>query len=215
MSELRYTLVSDGSSDKALIPVLDWLIRQSGYNGDFEGECCDFRLFRRREGSNVLAAKIRYGLRLYPCDILFVHRDAERASRAKRLQEIKDALAEVFPGSQGKTWVPVVPVRMTEAWLLFDEPAIRRAAGNPHGTEALGMPDLRTLERVPHPEELLRTVIVQATGLNARRLENFNIGRSILEITQHVHDFSRLRGLKAFVRLESDIRQLFMNPGPP
>ena len=31
----------------------------------------------------------------------------------------------------------IVPVRMTEAWLLLDESAIRRVAGRPHGDEPL------------------------------------------------------------------------------
>ena len=30
MSELRYTLVADGSSDAALLPILDWLLIQNG-----------------------------------------------------------------------------------------------------------------------------------------------------------------------------------------
>jgi hypothetical protein len=39
--------------------------------------------------------------------------------------------------------IPVVPVRMTEAWLLADEFAIRSAPGNPNGTQSLDLPDLR------------------------------------------------------------------------
>lgn len=30
MDKLRYTLVSDGSSDAALIPILHWLLKQNG-----------------------------------------------------------------------------------------------------------------------------------------------------------------------------------------
>lgn len=29
MQELRYTLLADGSSDRALLPILTWLLRQS------------------------------------------------------------------------------------------------------------------------------------------------------------------------------------------
>ncbi len=30
MSELRYTLLADGSSDRALLPMLTWALRQQG-----------------------------------------------------------------------------------------------------------------------------------------------------------------------------------------
>lgn len=38
--------------------------------------------------------------------------------------------------------IPVIPVRMTEAWLLGHELSIRSAAGNPNGSENLELPDL-------------------------------------------------------------------------
>ena len=210
MTELHYTLVSDGSSDKALIPVLDWLIRQCDYQGYLQGECCDFRLFRSASRS-VLAEKIRYALILYPCDVLFIHRDAEKASPAKRVQEIANALNQVFARSIRKPSVCVVPVRMTEAWLLFNENAIRRAAGNPSGRGPLHLPDLRTLESLPDPKEVLRNLIRQATGLGARRQEAFPISQSILQIAQYIDDFSPLRSLNAFRQLESDVHILIAN----
>lgn len=33
MNELRYTLLSDGPSDRALLPILTWLLRQNGVTG--------------------------------------------------------------------------------------------------------------------------------------------------------------------------------------
>jgi hypothetical protein len=38
--------------------------------------------------------------------------------------------------------VCVVPVRMMEAWLLIDEMAIRRVAGNPNGRIPIELPVL-------------------------------------------------------------------------
>lgn len=37
MNEIRYTLLSDGSSDKALLPILTWLLRLHGV------ECAIFK----------------------------------------------------------------------------------------------------------------------------------------------------------------------------
>src|SRR5690606_18674132 len=78
-----------------------------------------------------LVERLTSSVRLYPCDVLVVHRDAERDPVDLRLAEIERARSSArIEGSL----VPVVPVRMTEAWLLFDESAIRRAADNPNGT---------------------------------------------------------------------------------
>ena len=38
---------------------------------------------------------------------------------------------------------------MTEAWLLFDESAIRVVAGNPNGKNPLNIPDLSVVEQIP------------------------------------------------------------------
>ncbi len=45
--------------------------------------------------------------------------------------------------------VPVVPVRMTEAWLVLDEAEIRRVAGRPASTNGLGVPPIGTVDPGP------------------------------------------------------------------
>jgi hypothetical protein len=212
MIPLTYTIVGDGTSESALIPMLDWLIRQSGYNGELQGQCCDFRLFRRTQG-NLLAQRIEYGLRLYPCDLLFVHRDAERASRQKRVQEITVALNSLFTSSLSTPSVCVIPIRMTETWLLFDEASIRRAAGNPNGSVTLLLPDLVTLEKLARPKGILYALIKKATELPSHRRESFPVNSSAKRISQYIKDFSPLRSLSAFAALELDTCNIIHNQG--
>lgn len=50
--ELSYTLITDGSSDQALIPILDWVIAANGFTGIVSGEWCDFRLLKRSSNSS-------------------------------------------------------------------------------------------------------------------------------------------------------------------
>ena len=72
--------------------------------------------------------------------MLFVHRDADSSQESssagpeRRYDEVARAVADA---SYDGAWVGIVPVRMTEAWLLLDESAIRRVAGRPHGDEPL------------------------------------------------------------------------------
>jgi hypothetical protein len=86
-------------------------------------------------------------------DLIVVHRDSDRDGRAARLEEISSAVEQVTPGVP---WVPMIPVRMTEAWLLLNESEIRDVAGNPNGRMPLGLPRPQEVERIPDPKQLLR-----------------------------------------------------------
>jgi predicted ATPase len=68
---------------------------------------------------------------------LFVHRDAERELLEKRVAEIHSVVSEAAQTKLVPPVVCVIPVRMQEAWFLFDESALRRAAGNPNGKQPL------------------------------------------------------------------------------
>jgi hypothetical protein len=107
--------------------------------------------------------------------------------------------------------VCVVPVQMTEAWLLFDESAIRLAAGNPNGKNPLNLPDLSIIEQIPDPKEILFRILREASGLKGRRLKKFNMAQSRIRITELVCDFAPLRKLNAFQRFEKDISTLKRN----
>ena len=165
---LRYTLVSDGPTDRVLIPIIDWVLDQipSLFERGVQSEIADPRELSRGSG---LSGKISSALDLYPCDLLFVHRDAESsddAIRRRRLEEIHEAMQ-----SHSICYVPIVPVRMTEAWLLIDRAAICEAAGNPHSGAALLLPPLRRLEDQPDPKTLLHELLAAACELHGQRLK--------------------------------------------
>ena len=119
---LRATLVTDGTSDVVLLPVLQWLMRQLT-RADFEIRWADPRAFPEKPRN--LTARLTVAMQEYPCQLLFVHRDAEKQDPGVRYREIEAA------NRTGRSHVCVVPVRMQEAWLLHDETALREAAGRP------------------------------------------------------------------------------------
>jgi hypothetical protein len=202
MKELRYTLVSDGSSDRALIPVLNWILRQYKVGFALQSAWADLR--RIPKPIRDLKARIQWALELYPCDILFVHRDAERMQRIQRVWEIEQALSALDTRTQQPA-ICVVPVRMTEAWLLFDEAAVRRAAGNPNGRQSLQLPPLVQLEQLPDPKSILHDLLRQASGRTGRRLKTFSVGDSVRMVAEYTSDFSPLRALPAFEALEGAV----------
>jgi hypothetical protein len=205
MNELRYTLLSDGSSDDALIPLLTWLLREHHVERAIQSTWAD--LWRLRKPPKILPDRIKYSLDLYPCDLLFVHRDAESYPRKARINEIRKAIAK----SQLTSVPPaicVVPVRMQEAWFLFDEIALRKAAGNPAGKQPLSLPPIAALEQIPDPKSKLYEILREASGLYGRRRKQLPVVTLTRRIAEFTDDFSLLRALPAFKALEADIEEV-------
>ncbi|HET6385307.1 MAG TPA: hypothetical protein VFJ58_18090 [Armatimonadota bacterium] len=159
-----------------------------------------------------LEQRISWTLELYPCMLLFVHRDAEHDPRERRVREIMAAI-EALNGLDSLPVVCVVPVRMQEAWLLTDEIAIRRAAGNPNGGAAITLPSIKKLESLPDPKTVLHTMLREASGLHGRRLRQFNEHSTARLVVDHCEGFSALRELSAFAALESDVKRIVRRLG--
>jgi hypothetical protein len=155
---------------------------------------------RARDGSG-LEGKIRAAIQEAPCDILFIHRDAEKEPLEERLREIKKALRNIDHVS-----VPIVPVRMMEAWLLFDIAAIRHAADNPNSRIRLTLPRVRDLEQVVDPKKQLNDLLCIASEKSGRRLGQFkrDLASRVYLVAEIIRDFSPLRDLQAFSKFEAE-----------
>lgn len=203
---LRATLVTDGTSDVVLLPVLQWLIMQLT-RVEFEIRWADPRAFPEKPGS--LAARLVAAIQEYPCQLLFVHRDAEKQDPHVRYREIEAA------NRTGRSHVCVVPVRMQEAWLLHDEAALRKAAGRPTGTEELGLPPAHRWDRLADPKRVLHEALRVANGAKGRRAKSFKPGRAAHRLANLITDWTPLRTLVAFAQLEADTRTALEQLGVP
>jgi len=206
MSALRFTLVTDGSADAVLLRPLRWLLMENGVVRPIEAAWADLRALPKPPAQ--LVDKIRSALDLYPCDLIFVHRDAEKEPRENRIAEIRRSVFQVSSGlfTRPHPHVCAVPVRMTEAWFLFDESKIRRAAGNPAGNSKLSLPPISKVESLPDPKETLRELIIQATELPPRRLKKIKLEQAVHRLAELIEDFSPLRQLPAFRQLENELK---------
>jgi hypothetical protein len=204
-------LISDGSSDVMLVPILDWLLRQYVQVAN-PVQWVNFRDLQNPP--DTLEDKIRVIISSKPVDLLFIHRDAERQSPDQRRTEIQNALGLAQKKqAQIPPVVSVIPVRMTEAWMLFDEMAIRKAAGNPNSKVQLDLPEINQLERLPDPKQVLYALLKVATERSGRRREQFKPERDVHRIAEYITDFSPLRKLFAFQALESDLQELINTQG--
>lgn len=199
MKRVTATLVTDGSSDKLLAPLIE-LLFSAHTELAYQVNCA--------EGlpplSSGLTARIDSALELFPCDFLFVHRDAEGVEASLRQQEIETNWSN---SQQTATLICVIPVRMTEAWLIANEAPIRSAAGNPNGTESLGLPALKNIESLPDPKEILFAALKAASGLSASRKRRFNPHQFRHRVSELTDDLEPLRKLSSFRHLEAQIQK--------
>lgn len=199
MKRVTATLITDGSSDRLLAPLIELL---------FDAHTEHAYQVRYAEGlppqSHGLTARIDAALDLYPCDILFVHRDAERVEVPVRQREIESHWVQ---SSQAAVLICVIPVRMTEAWLVVDDAPIRAAVGNPNGTDPLGLPAIKDIESLPEPKEVLFAALKTATGWGPTRKRSFKPDKFRHRVSELTDDLTPLRKLKSFQHLESQVRE--------
>lgn len=213
MTTLRLTLVSEGRTDANLLPIIEWCLKRSGGVSICEGRRAKF--WRLPEKPRGLVDQLIRAVELFPCEVLFVHRDADRESPETRVSQIREAFNGLVSSGVELPAVAVIPVRMLEAWLCFDEQAIRHAAGNPNGRTPLQLPPLKRIESRPMPKEDLANALRLASELPGRRLKKFDVQSAFWRIVDHIDDFSPLQELPAFQTFERAIRDLRANGWKP
>ena len=172
---MQCLLVCEGTSDAPLASHIELLLGNHGYG------TVDFNI---STDGRRLVDKLRNGLDMAPhYDLIFVHRDADRAGADVRHREITEAVQQVGFDSQ---WVGIVPVRMTEAWLILQEQAIRHAVRKAHGRATLNLPTPVEAERMADPKTILDIALLDASDERGRRRKGIqrqlpNLRRQLLE----------------------------------
>lgn len=208
MTGLTYTLIGDGTSDRLLEHPIRWALASLGVRVE-QGQWADLRLASSRP--KTLAERAALALELYPADLLFVHRDAENAGRPARLDEIRRAVAAVTAPH-----VAIVPVRMTEAWFLHDEAAIRRASGNPGGTAPLALPSPSRVESDSNPKATLEAALLNASELAGRRRQKrkAEFPQMRARTAELIDDFEPLRQTPSFAAFLDELAAALAPLGP-
>jgi hypothetical protein len=166
---LTGVFVAEGSSDAPLADIVETLFLERGYRLRLTRP--DFALLPKV--AKDLTSRLEACVRMLgeTVDVVVVHRDADGAGPDARRQEI-DSAARLCRA--GRLLVPVIPVRMTEAWLLLDESSIRVVAGNPTGRVGLSLPKTHQAERIADPKAALRRALIEAASVTGRRRDRLD-----------------------------------------
>jgi Domain of unknown function (DUF4276) len=202
----RITLLAEGSSDAALLPIISWLWEQHFPNDLIELQFAD--LSSTTLGSKCVADRLPHAIDLFPSEILLIHRDADREPPQNRRKEIEAAIKRLPASVLKPRFIFVIPVRMSEAWMLTDVSAIRKAAGNPNGKKPLVLPQPNKIEGLPDPKKTLYNLLTEAKELGPQRRASFHPQKAALLVTGHSKDFSILRRLPSFQKLEAEISKI-------
>lgn len=197
--------VCEGPSDMPLAAIVETLFVERG--AQMRLSTPDYSLLAKKVSKSV-ESRIRAGLELVGknVDLVVIHRDADNAGPDKRRDEIFSAIGSVETDA---TALPVIPVRMTEAWLLLDEDAIRRVAGNPRGRVKLALPHRREVESVADPKQLLAETIIKAADCTGRRRDQVEkrFGQHRRELLQSIDLAGAIAELPSWKQLILDIER--------
>ena len=141
--------------------------------------------------------------------MIFVHRDAEALTLDERLGEF-DAVDRGLRHPNGDDRNHVVPVRMSESWLLFDGTAIAHAAGSP--SSRVPVPPVAQIENIAAPKDHLDDLLFGAAGGPAgRRGKIFkrSIAQRRVSVAEYVTDYSPLENLPAFRRFQEALAERY------
>lgn len=142
--------------------------------------------------------------------VLCVHADADaRDDEHVRTHKVSPALAALqnaaLPGSPAL--VALIPVRMSEAWMLADKTLLKDEIGTSLSDAALGLH--RAPEAYADPKAVIEESIRLAHEDRPRRhRQQLTIGEIYLPLGQKIA-LARLAALPSYQRFRADVRQAF------
>ena len=203
--ELRYTLLTDGSSDKTLLNIIKWSLDNIYPQLPCTGKFADLRHLIKPPSAGDVVHRVKVAENLYPFDILFYHRDAENYDKDIIQKRKNEILGKVEEQLMTKI-VCVVPITMMETWLLIDHDAIKKASGNRNYTSNIELPALSKLESIKDTKAILHQTLLKTSGLKGRREKMFNVYQAVHLVAENIKDYRPLRELSAFREFENDLK---------
>ena len=211
MRSLSLALYCEGTTDQRFLPTI---IRRTAR-----------RILAQREGSTVevlpvdiiavVASRRDHSIlqAAYKADhyqALIVHADADYPTAERARRERFDpgyALVQQCQDKICKNLVPIIPVYMTEAWMLADHEKLCEAIRTTMRASELGLP-VRTkqVETDAHPKETLKQALRIANAHRTRQHGQIEMNM-LYEMLPSKIRLHRLQGLSAYQQFVNDLTQ--------
>ncbi|MBO8203056.1 hypothetical protein JW613_32975 [Streptomyces smyrnaeus] len=208
---VRALYLCEGSSDTGLRFHIEAIAAETGR--EVLVTVPDLNRLPSKPGHSV-KDKLRAAQRLsdggHAYDLVVIHRDADGHPADHRRREIAEAVAQVSPHL---AHVPVIPVRMLEAWLVLDHAAIREVAGNPNGKVVLNLPKAARVESVADPKALLKQALAVASEEKGRSLKKLQarFSENRARLLQMLDREGPVKQLASWQSFTSDLQEALSN----
>lgn len=149
------------------------------------------------------------GYNEFGISLLCVHADADGRTDETVFQErftpAQALLNEANEQESCKLLTPIVPVQMTEAWMLADADLLRREIGTELSANDLGL--YRAPETIADPKAVIVEAIrIASSSQTKRRRHDLTIGELYLPIGRKL-DLDKLEKLPSFSKFKDLLRQ--------
>lgn len=142
--------------------------------------------------------------------LLCVHTDADAKTDSQiqesKIEPAKDTLKALDEQEYCKIMVSIVPIQMTEAWMLADTDLLKEQIGIQQIDSELGLH--KNPEEITNPKQLIQEVIRKAEAHKTKRRRKKELDISELyQIIGESLDIKHLEKLTAYQKFEEELRE--------
>ncbi len=217
--QLLLALYAEGPSDTRFLPIIIQRTARSITGQHRSIDVLDLTIISKKQGACeeciLHAARDAYG-----CHALIVHSDADDKTSVRahkeRIQPGFDLVLK-FKSSEEvcEHLIPLIPVQMTEAWMLADGEALLDVIGANRGPQDLRLPKASEVERDANPKRTLNE-IVRNVNLNRCSSKRSSYRRKIDIDSRYEHlagsiDLSKLAFVPSYKAFRDDLTEVLIS----
>ena len=143
-------------------------------------------------------------------NVLCVHTDSDsRSDEFAFNYKINPSLDQIaaLDGDSCKNIVPIVPIQMTESWMLADTELLKRVIYTNKSNQDLQLPNrFRQIELLDNPKQTIENAIRIAFSEFPRRRKRIDISELYVPISQSI-DLTILNNLSSYVKFKENARK--------
>ena len=205
MNSLILTYCTEGPTDERFIGNI---IYKLAYQCRGEIDIYEPVYIQRISGLSFVDSTLRVALEAGWSNILCVHADAD-ASTPNHVYDhkIKPCLVEMSNNEDVvKEIVPVIPVYMTEAWMLSDINLLIEEIGADLQVARLGLPSrVNQIERIANPKSTIVEAIRRAYSAKPKKWSKPDISQLYLPLSQKI-SLDALKRLSSYMQFYNSCR---------
>ena len=147
--------------------------------------------------------------------VLCIHTDADAITDANcyanKINPAFDNISSLEDKNICKNLVAIVPVQMTESWMLAEKELLKKEIGTSKTNAELQIN--RNPENISNPKQVIENAIrIAVSELTKRRRKQLKIGQLYLPIGQKIN-LSSLENLNSYNKFKTSVRQIFIDLG--